>query len=225
MLTRRGHSSQSVLCDQHREPGSVLGCAPGHASQSGSGRRRPAVEIFDSRGLMLISSNVWGPRGRLLVSWEVLARYPWSFPVSCRHGMREPIHLGRTSYSPTRTRSSPRRMLPVVFCSSAILAIWSRQPDTPYELQPDNRCSWRPLALQRQPFLDHYIDHGRKLTPTMPTLRRYRVFISHAWKYGEDYWRVRSSSTKHHILSGRTSASQSTIRSRLMISLTNCETR
>ena len=24
----------------------------------------------------------------------------------------------------------------------------------------------------------------------MPTLRRYRVFISHAWKYGEDYWRV-----------------------------------
>ena len=24
----------------------------------------------------------------------------------------------------------------------------------------------------------------------MPILRRYRVFISHVWNYGDDYWRV-----------------------------------
>jgi hypothetical protein len=24
----------------------------------------------------------------------------------------------------------------------------------------------------------------------MPQLRRYKVFISHAWDYGTDYWRI-----------------------------------
>jgi hypothetical protein len=24
----------------------------------------------------------------------------------------------------------------------------------------------------------------------MPILRRYRIFISHAWNHGEDYWRI-----------------------------------